>query len=85
MRRKGERPFVRTWPEWGEGHAIYRSIQEGEHWFAAWYGEAATPYVRLKKLSGVGLDRIAAIDDGDKLTRIELEAFARAWNAARNR
>ena len=81
MRRKGERPYVRTWPAWGVEHPVYRAVAEGEMWFRAWYGEAATPFVRLKKLSGVGYDRINAIDQGDKLTWKELVAFAEAWKA----
>lgn len=80
MRRTGEKKLTRIWPEWGPKHPVARNIATGNRWLDAWIGEAATPWEKMSRASGVPMGRIRAISGGDRLTRAELNAFAAAWN-----
>ncbi|MGN6621199.1 MAG: hypothetical protein ACTHKR_09085, partial [Sphingomonas sp.] len=59
-----------------------RLIRGGDHWFGAWMGQMATPYVKLAQRTGLSIGRITAIDRGDAISRCELEALALAWSVS---
>jgi hypothetical protein len=81
MRRKGEKPIERTWPDWDCGwHPVRRSIADRTGWFHAWIAQATTPWLVVARKSGVSIDRIAEIDRGATATADEIEAFAKVWN-----
>jgi hypothetical protein len=79
MRRKGERKLTRTWPEWGPKHPVARDVSTGGHWLDAWTAQASTPWEKLSRTSGLSIERIRAISQGDRLTRSELDGLAAAW------
>jgi len=80
-RRKGEQPVPQQLQRWSDDHPVPRLIRDGDHWFGAWVGQMATPYVKLAKRTGIPIGRLTAIDRGDVVSRSELEALARAWSA----
>jgi hypothetical protein len=51
----------------------------GDRWFYAWLAQCCTPYAVLSKLTGIPVQRLMVIDQGDRFTRAELEALATAW------
>ena len=79
MRRKGEKPVVKSWQDWGPKHPVANMIASGDPWFRAWCVQASIIPAKLAKLSGVEIGRINAIDMGDVVSRTELEAFAAVW------
>ena len=81
MRRKGEKPVVKSWPPYGADHPVSRAIATGDGWFGAWTRQAATPLVKLSKASGIDIDHLLAIDGGAHVTRAEIGALASAWRA----
>jgi len=81
MRRKGEKPVVKSWPSYNDSHPVSRAIATGDGWFGAWSRQAATPLVKLSKASKVDVERLLAIDSGAEITRAEIEALASAWRA----
>lgn len=79
MRRKGERPCVRSWPPYGPGHPVAGAISRGDRWFYAWVMQASTPYPKLSKLSGIPVERLERLHRGDPPSVDEIAALARAW------
>lgn len=82
MRRKGEQPV----PKWlnvltADSHVV-RNIAEGEYWFDAWLGEECTPIATLSRRTGISLARLTAINRGDRVSRAEIDALARAWSVS---
>lgn len=80
MRRKGERKVEKTWPPYDEKHPVAQMIATGSGWFWSWMAQTA-PLVVLEKRSGIDFGRLLGIDLYDLVTRTELEALAKAWNA----
>lgn len=81
-RRKGEQPVPQRLQRWSDDHPVARLIRNGDHWFGAWVGQMATPYVKLAKRTGISIGRLAAIDRGDMISRSELDALALAWSVS---
>ena len=79
MRRKGEKPLERSWPDWGPKHPVAFAIETGDRWFYAWIAQANTPWDFLARRSGIEVGRIVSIDRGDYIRRSELAAFAEVW------
>jgi hypothetical protein len=80
-RRKGERPVTKQLVVLTPGSPVRRSIAEGDHWSDAWVAEASTPWVRLVR-DTVPTRRFMAIRGGDRMSRAELDALARAWSVS---
>jgi hypothetical protein len=81
-RRKGERPVPKRLVVLTPDSPVRRSIAEGDHWFDAWVAEASTPWARLARDTGIPMRRFVAIRDGDRMSRTELDALARAWSVS---
>ena len=79
MRRKGEGQVPKTLERWDVDGHIAQSIATGTHWLDAWLMQNGTPYVRLSALTGIPIQRFAAITLGDAVSRAEIDALARAW------
>lgn len=80
MRRKGERKLERTWPDWGPGHPIIRSINSGSPWFYAWLAQACTPMAVIERKTGIPQARQHDFDHGRALpTAEEIAALAVLW------
>ena len=79
MRRKGEKPIPRLLDRWSPAHPVAHAIATGSPWFQAWQMQKCTPTVRLARQTGIAAARLAAIGAGDRLSRAELDALARAW------
>lgn len=78
-RRKGERPIVRPLDGWSHDHPVARCIREGDPWFYAWQRQRATPMERLARQTGISVPRLMTISRGDRVSRAEVDALARAW------
>ncbi|WP_150291149.1 helix-turn-helix domain-containing protein [Sphingobium estronivorans] len=79
-RRKGEQPIPRLLDSWSQDHPVANMIRTGSSWFAAWQMQKLTPAVKLARQTGIAPARLAAISAGDRVSRAELDALARAWN-----
>ena len=80
MRRKGERKLKKTWPPYDEKHPVAQMIATRSRWFWSWMAQTA-PLVVLERRSGIPFDRLMEIDLHNYVTRWELEALAKAWEA----
>ena len=81
-RRKGEQPIPKLLDTWSDSHPVANMIRTGSHWFAAWQMQKLTPNVRLARQTGIAPARLSAISAGDRVSRAELDALARAWNVS---
>lgn len=81
---KGQRPIPIKLDHWHSKHPVARNIATGSHWFDAWLMQNNTPLVRLKALTGIPERRFFAIQQGDDVTRAEIDALARAWSVSSN-
>ena len=59
--------------------AVMQAIADGEHWLLAWNRQTDIIYRLLAKESGIGKDRLRAIEAGEMATRAEVTALARTW------
>jgi hypothetical protein len=82
MRRKGERRVPTRLVEITPASPVVRSIAEGDHWFNAWVAEACTPWARLARMTGIPSSRFYAFMAGDRISRAEIDALARAWSVS---
>ncbi|MEQ1514945.1 MAG: helix-turn-helix transcriptional regulator [Usitatibacteraceae bacterium] len=82
MRRKGERPVPQRLIVPQASTPVVRTIAQGDPWFQAWSVQQCTPTSRLVRLTGINSGRLRAIEQGDRMTRKELEALAMAWSVA---
>lgn len=78
-RRKGERPIARPLDSFSHDHPVARCIREGDPWFYAWQRQRATPFERLARQTGIAAARLMTISRGDRVSRAEVDALARAW------
>jgi len=60
-------------------HAVMQAIAEGDHWLLAWNRQTAVIYRLLGKESGLGDERLRAIEAGSPATDAEITALAKAW------
>lgn len=79
VRRKGEKPVPRYVRDWSPDLAVAGSMRRGDRWFFAWMAQETTPYSKLSKRTRIPVERLAQIERGATLTRVELEALAKAW------
>ncbi|WP_157215879.1 hypothetical protein [Flavisphingomonas formosensis] len=79
MRRKGERTIPQQLDLWSPAHPVAHAIATGSAWFHAWQMQKCTPVVQLAKQTGIAAARLAGIAAGDRLSRAEIDALARAW------
>lgn len=82
MRRKGERPILRRLLDITPSSPVMRMIASGDHWFAAWMMQQVTPLAELARTTGLAAARLHAIDQGDCVSRAEIDALARAWSVS---
>jgi hypothetical protein len=76
--RKGERAVAVRLDTWATGHPVADVIASGSPWFDAWLGQKPTPIAMLSKRIGITGARLMTIAAGDRLSRAELDALARA-------
>ena len=81
-RRKGEQPVLKLLDTWSDSHPVANMIRTGSSWFAAWQMQKLTPSANLARQTGIAPARLAAISAGDRVSRAELDALARAWNVS---
>lgn len=82
MRRKGERPIAKQLVKPTPSSPVMRMIADGDRWFHAWIFQQAMPLARLSRVTGIPVARLCAIEQGDRLSRAELDALARAWSVS---
>jgi len=82
MRRKGERRIPKRLRVLTPDAPVLRNIAEGSHWFYAWLSEECTPLAPLSRLTGIPPRRLDAINAGDRVSRAEIDALARAWSVS---
>lgn len=82
MRRKGERPVARPLLDITPSSPVMRMIADGDHWFTAWTMQQATPLAQLARTTGIPAARLHTIQQGDRVSRAEIDALARAWSAS---
>ncbi len=82
MRRKGERPVPRRLLDVTPSSPVMRMIAEGDHWFNAWMFQQATALARLARTTGIAVARLHAMQQGDRVSRAEIDALARAWSVS---
>lgn len=80
MTHKGQKPVLVKLDRWTPSHPVADAIATGSYWFAAWMEQKATPLGVLAKQTGIAVPRLLAIDAGDRVSRAELDALARAWS-----
>ncbi|WP_267395001.1 MULTISPECIES: hypothetical protein [unclassified Sphingomonas] len=78
--RKGERAVAVRLDTWYADHPVADVIASGTPWFDAWLGQKTTPIAMLSKRTGITGARLMTIAAGDRLSRAELDALARAWS-----
>lgn len=81
VRRKGERPVVKTWATWNERHPVHDMISAGDRWLDAWTAQAAISWPVLARRSGVPLGRLFAINAGAAPMIEEIRSLADVWKA----
>ena len=81
-RRKGERPLARPLETWSPQHPVAHTIATGSGWFDAWIMQQSTPLVRLARQTGISAARLMTIQSGDRISRAEIDALARAWRVS---
>ena len=79
MRRKGERPVPKRLLHITPSSPVMRMIATGDSWFNAWTFQQSTPLARLARTTGLDVARLHAIQRGDRISRAEIDALARAW------
>lgn len=79
MRRKGKKPVTRTQLAITPSSPVMRVIADGDTWFNAWTFQQCTPLARLARTTGLPMGRLCAIEQGDRISRAEIDALARAW------
>lgn len=84
MRHKGQPAFPKMLDHWSGDHPVASDIRGGTFWFQAWLTQKTTPYARLTKMTGIPLRRFHAIQQGDAVSRAEIDALARAWAISAN-
>lgn len=82
MRRKGERPLPTRLVRITAASPVVIAIAEGTNWFDAWTSEACTPWARLARTTGIPATRFTALKNGDRISRSEIDALARAWSVS---
>ncbi len=82
--RKGFPRIPITLDTWSERHPVAKSIASGSYWFDAWVSQRTTYYSRLSHLTGIPANRFIAISQGDRVSRAEVDALARAWSISAN-
>lgn len=82
MRRKGEKPVLKTLLEITPSSPVMRTIASGDPWFKAWSFQQCTPMARLVRTTGLTAGRLAAIEQGDRISRAEIDVLARAWSVS---
>jgi hypothetical protein len=68
-------------PMWNPLPAVAQAIAAGEPWLLAWALQSATSYRMLSRKSGIADLRLDQIYLGATVSRGELTALAKAWNA----
>lgn len=81
-RRKGEQPIPKILDSFSSDHPVALAIRTGSNWFGAWQRQKCIPHVKLSRLTGIPSQRFAAIEYGDRVSRSELDALARAWGVS---
>lgn len=81
-RRKGERSIPHLLETWSEDHPVALMIRTGSDWFTAWQMQKCTPSAKLARQTGIAVPRLEAISYGDRVSRAEMDALARAWNVS---
>lgn len=84
MRHKGQQPIPQMLDHWSNDHPVASDIRDGTFWFQAWLTQKTTPYARLSRLTGIPAQRFDAIQQGDAVSRAEIDALARAWAISAN-
>jgi|KBSSwiStaDraftv2_1062776.scaffolds.fasta_scaffold66483_5 DNA-binding Xre family transcriptional regulator len=79
MRRKGEKPVVKSWPPYNAQHPVANMIASGDRWIAAWRFQSNLPMAKLAKVTGISMGRLFAMEHGDYVTYKEIEGLAEAW------
>ena len=82
MRRKGEQKLEKQWMPWGPKHPVHHMMSGGDGWFLAWQTQAGTSYPTIARKTGISAERLGEIEDGEPITRAEVDALATLWNAS---
>lgn len=82
MRREGERPVVKLLDSWSSDHPVARAIATGSTWYQVWAEQKCTPITKLVRRTGILPARLMAIDQGDRISRAEIDALAIAWSVS---
>lgn len=77
--RKGERPVANEVKPYTPDHPVARWIKDGDSWVMAWVGQMCTPWGVVAKKTGIAIERIDELDDGEEPTNDEIEALAALW------
>jgi len=77
--RKGERPVEKEVRAYTPEHPVARWIADGDSWVMAWVGQMCTPWGVVSKKTGISMERIDELDDGEEPTDEEVEKLAALW------
>lgn len=77
--RKGERPVVKEVAPYTPEHPVARWIADGDSWVMAWVGQMTTPWPVISRKTGIPMERIEELDDGEEPTDEEVEKLAALW------
>lgn len=61
-----------------EAHPVARAMATGSRWFDAWCFQYSLNGPRLRKLTGIGLERAMELSRGAPIAAAELDALAKA-------
>lgn len=71
----GLQGVIRYTPE----HPVARWIADGDSWVMAWVGQMCTPWGVVSQKTGISMERIDELDDGEEPTDEEVEELAALW------
>lgn len=77
--RKGERPVAKEVKPYTSDHPVARWIEDGDTWLEAWVGQMCTAWVTIERKTGISIERIDELDDGEEPTDDEIAALAELW------
>lgn len=66
-------------------HAVVAGDAHDRRWrhmVQPWTFQQSTPLVRLARMTGLTVARLDAIEHGDRVSRDEIDALARAWSVS---
>ena len=82
MRHKGEKRLPKVLDTYSDRHPVAHAIRTGDNWCYAWLAQKCIPEAALTRKTGMSAARLHAIQQGDRVSRAELDALSVVWGVS---